>query len=171
MNGGKRYRKSDVEFHGGRPAVNVKVPYLSGSEWDALAREVAEDEEIFPDPFVVAFKTRSYDSYEWLWEAACQDGWEQLQDIASEIWPYRVEVHSEGRCGGWAVINGLYDLESWDAIELARWAKFARCARAYADDVPYQMVSLFLLNVYDPPDPLIEDVWRASQAFVKDTPA
>ncbi len=161
-----RYRKSDVTFHDGHPAVNVKVPYLSYSEWDNLAWQVAGDEDVIPEHFIDAMNEwREENDTDWIWETACESGWDQLQYDVGEIWPIRqygkLQVYAEGRSDGWAVVDGLDDFESWDAIELARWAKFAKWARIIADGVPYEMLTLFLLNVYEPPDPLVEAVWRA----------
>jgi hypothetical protein len=69
--------------------------------------------------------------------------------LADEIFGRPVKVYSEGRCGGWAIVDGLPDFESWDAVLLARWAKFARVARSLADNIPTQMVALLEINDWE----------------------
>jgi hypothetical protein len=80
----------------------------------------------------------------------CGDGWDRLKDLAEEIWgpASGVSIGSEGRSGGWAVVDGLPDVEDWDAVALAKWRKFAKLARTYADDVPYQMVTSVYMNEF-----------------------
>lgn len=38
---------------------------------------------------------------------------------------YKAHVYSEGRLGGWLVVDGLPEVESWDAIKVAAWGRFA----------------------------------------------
>lgn len=152
-------RKDEVEFHsegfggGSRPAVNVKV-YNWPNDPRALFLEVGKD-----NGYDETELARWYDedggeqritSADWLFEAACELGWEQLQTDAEEVFGSGVKVYSQGRSGGWAVVDGLPEFESWDAIMLGKWARFARFARVLADDVPYQMMSLAVLNMFEP---------------------
>lgn len=153
-------RRADVTTHYDhgipRPAVNVKV--YGGTPSDEALRGIAEE-----CGAVSAGFTREYleelDA-DWLFEAACESGWEALQANAEEIfgayplyrssYAPRVEVRAEGRSGGWCVVHGLPALEDWDAVMLAKWRKFERWARQEADDIPYQMASLAALNIYLP---------------------
>lgn len=41
------------------------------------------------------------------------------------------------------------DLEEWDAIALGRWRRFEKWARAAADHVPSEMLTLLAINQYD----------------------
>lgn len=107
-----RYRKSDVEMRGTRPALNVKC-YRHPSVDDVV--------EHFKCSEGVAEKALQY-----AWESAQQRFWEDVPEWARNRWGGHVKVYSEGRSGGWLVVEGLYPVDSWDAIALARWAGFAR---------------------------------------------
>jgi hypothetical protein len=79
-------RKSDVEFHSdngwgpGRPAVNVKVY----RDWRDGLRAFARDESA--DPRFDEDWIQDHESeLEWTFEAACMDGWEQLETDAEEV--------------------------------------------------------------------------------------
>jgi hypothetical protein len=64
---------------------------------------------------------------------------------------YHVQVYSAGRSGGWLVVSGLPDVESWDAIALGRWVKFEEEVRAIADEgYPYDFIWQLRVNVYEP---------------------
>ena len=149
------FTKDDITYHsdgigrGSQPAVNVKV-----RTFDMPIRQVAED--TFPDDVeaIEAWWAEEGDAIleraEWLFGLACESGWDDLQERAMEIWDSGVEVYSEGRSGGWAVVKGLPDPEEWDAIALDRWARFARYAREVADDIPYRMADLAVINIWHP---------------------
>lgn len=149
-------RKDDVEVRQDGPAVNVKV---RGSLWDVklplelgqvsddggktwqtvtTADEFTHDwiEENLPERTVQAF-----------YDMALEGGWEQLQSEAEDIFG-DVKVYSDGRSGGWAVVTGLPDVESWDAIAVGRWARFEKIARAIAADMPRAAVDLIHASVY-----------------------
>jgi len=153
----RRFRREDVEFHSDgfgprHAAVNVKV-------WDwsvpirQVATELGEDPDLAADWWETVEDDDQFTSE--LFGLACEFAWEQLNDEFKygDILPGADRVYSEGRSGGWAVpYNGGRpyadedDVDGWDAVKVAQWGKFARYARAYADDVPYQMASLALLN-------------------------
>lgn len=150
-------KKADVGTHRvgygitSLPAVNVKVyrypSQLTDQEW-ADATDLAGDE-------LARFREWAEEWFDteqswWTFDTACESEREYLADWAPEILGRDAEVHYEGRQGGWAVVDGLPDVESWDAIALGRWAKFARIARAIADGIPAQMVGLAYLNVWEP---------------------
>ena len=66
-----------------------------------------------------------------------------------------VKVYSDGRSGGWLVVHGLPDVESWDAIDLGRWAKFEKMIRGLVDDgYPYDFIwhlhSIYEATVVEP---------------------
>lgn len=85
-------------------------------------------------------------------EWACEHAWENdIQEDARQCFPdlpatSRGEVVSEGRSGGWAIIPALPPLEEWDAVMLMRWRRFEKYARQGADDIPYQMLWLYLMH-------------------------
>lgn len=163
-----RFRKDDVEFHGdgmGRTvhaAVNVKVY----RDIDSVLRDDRRLAEAIDGPEVVAPFRAWYGGLDdedrerllgYAWDSAIEQGWEQLNADAAAIFGYGYGVFSEGRSGGWAVVHldrrsqfDRDDVAGWDAVAIAKWAKFARLARAAADDVPYQMVGYLYLNQYPP---------------------
>ena len=64
---------------------------------------------------------------------------------------YHVQVYSEGRSGGWLVVSGLDDVESWDAIALGRWARFQRQIETIRDEgYPYDFVWQLAVNIFEP---------------------
>lgn len=158
-------KKADITFHGlGTggyrvvPAVNVKIKWLSGVEWERLADKVRADHNAdarFSKAWIDQHMTDSQRNT-W-WDAACSDAWGQLEEDvnAENVFGRTVKIYSEGRSAGWAYVDKLtngerVDIESWDAVALARWAKFAKFARQTADDVPYQYLSLVYMNVFEP---------------------
>lgn len=150
------FTKESIEYHSdgfgsSKPAVNVKVRDSLADGWRKWERSNPDHDPAFTLNYIE--ETFSDDYLEGCWQLACEDGWEMIEDDAREIFgrtsytdrngarKYAVNVYSEGRSGGWAVVDGIdTDVESWDAIELDRWARFAKYARAYADDVMYQVV-------------------------------
>lgn len=83
-------------------------------------------------------------------ECSREDGWEQaqsdLEDIFSE---YQIKVWSDGRSGGWLIVEGLPDVESWDAIMVARWAKACRFVKDVLDDRDYNLVWHLHANIFE----------------------
>jgi hypothetical protein len=154
--------KEDVSFHYDRqrgvPALNIKVygnvtdvklPLALGQYKEAGDTEwrTATTEEGFTHEWI---DTQDDDTVQAFWEAACETGFEQAKEDAEEIFGADVKVWQEGRSGGWLIVEGLPDFDSWDAIMLGRWRKFARYVDAYVDDVPHQFVTLLYMNVFEP---------------------
>lgn len=84
-------------------------------------------------------------------EWACEQGWEDIQEDARQCFPdlpttSRGEVTPEGRSAGWAIIPALPPLEEWDAVMLMRWRRFEKYARQGADEIPFQMLWLYLMH-------------------------
>ena len=141
--------KADVVFHGTNgpynplPAVNVKcyngLESIKLQELDGARPDFTQEwiERHLSDEQVSDY-----------FYSAREHQWECLQDFADEIFPGKVKVYSEGRSGGWAVVEGLRDFERWDAIDLARWRKFASMAESLAADVPYQAADLICINAF-----------------------
>lgn len=144
----KGFTKADVEYHGyaGRmvPAVNVKVDLGGYMRQNKAYKSLWNAQETRPWVTEEQWNTAFY------W--ACESGWEDLEEIARDIFgnnryvdrqgatKYRINVYSEGRSGGWAIVDGIdEDVALWDAIALNRWAKFATAARRIADGVPQTM--------------------------------
>jgi len=161
--------KSDIEFHSdgfrpSHPAVNVKV-------YDSLTNGYKKWRESNPDE-------NPRFTQDWIEEALmeaelgdlfwsiCQFRWEDIENEAREIWDSRqyppnnkhtINVYSEGRSGGWAVVSGINDdVDSWDAIEFNKWRRFAKFARATADGIMWDVVDSIYYNEFE--------VWRDEQS-------
>lgn len=157
-------RKSDITYHAdgferAKPAVNVKIHFVRSRDMTSTLATFHKNElcDHSPSPqFTEAWidANISEDTQSGWWDIATQDAWEQLQnDVDAEnVFGRKVVVASEGRSGGWAYIVDITadDVEKWNAVDLAKWAKFARFARETADDVPYQWISLLYYNVFMP---------------------
>lgn len=159
----KGYRKDDVEFHSdgyreAHAAVNVKVYDAPTAE---TVRTVLRDAGLTtrqdPDAILDAMREMEEGGDYSAWESAITSGWEWLDMIAAEDFGPGHGVAAEGRSGGWCVVtyNGRPtfdedDVAGWDAIALSKWARFERCARDSAADVPYKMVDFYVHNVLTP---------------------
>ncbi len=114
-------KKTDVarSYHQGshgRPMLNVKHYGQFGQAQAVRDR--------FQCSEAVADKALEY-----AWDRARDLFWEHAKDDAVNIFGNHAKVYSEGRQGGWLVVNGLPDVEEWDAIQLGKWAQFARYMR------------------------------------------
>jgi hypothetical protein len=149
-------RKDEIQTHGdgfgygrSRPAFNVKVyDYLRDEE--TLQRAWAD---FFGGP---------YDPRAWaLWESMSDEEKQGYHDFACEsesetftetdvpeVFP-GAEAYHEGRSGGWIVLDGLPDVEEWDAVMVAKYARLAKWARLYVEDIPFQTAGLFLINRWE----------------------
>jgi len=81
-------------------------------------------------------------------EIARETGWEDAKDLAAEMFS-GIHVYSSGRSGGWLVVHGLEDVESWDAIAVTRWAKFQRGVLEILDDMDYRFLWNLAVNVFE----------------------
>ena len=123
----KGYTKEDVEFHAeyyrpSRPAINVKV-YRYPTPWQV------EDE--FNCSIATAEQALGY-----ALESAQYRFWEEAQELVDYyLAPQfgKVKVYSEGRSGGWLVVDGLgyrEDVEDcWDALDLTAWYRFEKAIK------------------------------------------
>lgn len=172
-------RKDDVttSYHQGMsgPMVNVKVHGMYGADWAELGRRVEEEEGA--DGFAAWFEAwTDADEYgngmEPWFAAACEMGFDMLQQYAEEIWPaYAVKVWPAGRSGGWAVVEGLPDVDDWDAVMLAKWARFEKWAREETAGIPYDVAALVCLNVYDREVTELERAAEAARMEIATVPA
>lgn len=114
----KGYNKEalDIRYDRGayRPAINVKA-----YRWPSIAG-IAERFGCSHDAAQRAL--------EYARESAQQRFWEDVQETA-EHYLGEVKVWQEGRSGGWLVVDGLPEIESWDAIQLSKWARFEKAVR------------------------------------------
>jgi hypothetical protein len=158
----RSYSRDDVQTHSdsfrpSRPAVNVKiydsfedvklplclggVANADGSDFHWVYTEDAYTHEWVRENV----NDQTFDSYFW---DACSDGVGMIQEEAREIFG-NVEVYQEGRSGGWIVVDGIPDIEDWDAVQLAKWRRFEKITRAYADDVMRSCVTSIYMNAYE----------------------
>jgi hypothetical protein len=160
---GANVKKTDVQrsYHTGTagwPMLNVKLH--DAYTWRDRADVAAEVEG---DTFCAGFA-------EWLATSATDDildtattvasemGWERAVESAGEVFGEafghydhkRRRVWSAGRSGGWLVVEGLPDVETWDAVAVARWSRFAREVRAILDGLAFDALAFLALNVYGP---------------------
>lgn len=153
----RHYRKSDVQMHSpdrhGReyPAVNVRADVRFWAVELPLDLGSCDGVEQRSDPsfthdWIAAHVTD--DQMQAAWQCVCDDGWEQIEDAARDLFGPAVPVYAAGRSGGWAVVVGLDPVESWDAIALGRWARFERFCRAGAYDVPRAMIESIYYNIF-----------------------
>jgi hypothetical protein len=57
-----------------------------------------------------------------------------------------VKVYSKGRSSGWLTVHGLPPVESWDAVDLARWRRFEREVES---DVEYRTSAEYTLEAIE----------------------
>ena len=153
------YTRDNVRTHSDhfgpqRPAVNVRVYTTIDDDdvWRQFEREERPDEG-----FTLEWihENVSEDSLQWIWDRVCEAEFEYLETWATgadgdPLFPDdAVTLWQEGRSGGWVVVDGLPDIEEWDAIRLARWRRFERIAREIADGVPFQVLSSIYINEYE----------------------
>ena len=154
--------KADVDIrnsrsHRGVPCVNVKV---YADCWSSVVIERVANDNACPS-FVGWMQNHLEDMFNnfgrsapsWMehaWNAAIEQGWECLRFDAEGIFGRGVKVYSDGRSGGWCVVEGLPPVESWDALMLTKWKRFAKWARQQANAIPYSCVDYVYHNVYLP---------------------
>lgn len=144
--------KADVQtsYHSGTehmPMVNVKIyAGMHDLDWETIDIDRDPEHADFDLHWVNEHVSEEQQS-QW-WYHACEHGYEQAETDAQEIFGEHVKVWSAGRMGGWVVVDKLPEIESWDALMLAKWKRFANFARAEADDTPRMTAELIYHNVY-----------------------
>ena len=154
------YSRDDVQTHSdgfrsSRPAVNVKVYRDLRDGWKDFEKDEPDHDPRFTLDWIEEnLSDSAVDSYFW---STCETEFEYLSNYAvsddDAIFPAsrygRLTVEQEGRMGGWAVVDGLPDIEEWDAVLIARWGKFERIAREIADGIPRQMIDSIYINAFE----------------------
>ncbi len=147
--------KADIEFHSdgyghqhSKPAVNVKVYKSMAEGFREFSKATPDMHPDFTEEWIDEnLSDEEVNSY---WEFAVERAWEFLEDDAQEIFDTHVKVYSEGRSGGWAIVDGInQDVDSWDAIEFSKWKKFAKYARDHADGIMYDIVDGIYYNKFE----------------------
>lgn len=161
------YTRKSVQTHfdGGRsaPAVNIKC-HLYGPDDDAFTDDLlttvganhAGDGPGFlawwRDPETWGDTDRYPSMFSCWFDAAAEEAFDYFREYAAECFPdYAAKVWQEGRSGGWAVVEGLPELDCWDAVMLARWRHFERLVAWHAEEpnAAEAIAILVAINPYD----------------------
>ncbi len=127
--------KNDVQTHNDRPwgrnypALNVKA-YHFGRASD-IEKATGCTEEVAEKAMEYAFNMAS-DAF-----------WEDVKEAAADTFGSGVKVYSAGRSGGWLIVEGLDDIDTWDAIGLSKWRKFAKWVDT---EIEYQSLPATILD-------------------------
>jgi hypothetical protein len=154
----RHYSREDVQTHSdgfreGRPAVNVKVYRHYSDAWKEFQKQEEPDAGFTLEWIEDNVSDEQLDAIFWHcceFEFEYLEGWATSKEPGDSLFPDdRVKLWQEGRSGGWIVVDGLPDIDEWDAVRLARWRKFERIARDIADGIPYQVLSSVYINEYE----------------------
>jgi hypothetical protein len=153
--------RNDVQrsYHQGQnlePMVNVKVHSFEIPKGEAFAELVSEHDL---DPKLARLDLTDLrtlveqylEKHEWPFEAACESNFEYASDRAKEdFFPdHNVKVWSAGRSGGWLLVDGLPDVDSWGVGLLTKWNEFAKFCEPLVEDIPRSMAWNVLANAQD----------------------
>jgi hypothetical protein len=141
----------------GAPMVNIKVQSFELPEGDAFAdllSEFALDSKLAAlKPADLRTLVERYIEKHWepLFEVACEQGYESAADDAKATFfsAYPVKTHTAGRSGGWLVVEGLPDVDSWEPKLLKAWSEFEAACKAQVEDIPRAMAWSVLANDQD----------------------
>lgn len=126
-------KKKDISqyFSNGKnyPSINVKVRKLVGG--DISAEELKCSEETREKALEFAFETQQ------------KQFWDEAQFLAEVCLERNVKVYSEGRSGGHLIVEGLPDIDEWDAVMCGRWFKFVK---AIEEDIKWRCSKETLLE-------------------------
>lgn len=144
--------------HHGEPMVNIKVRSFDlpkDAAFDELVDEFAAD----LDPRLArldrselrALIERYVEKDEGIFGFVCEGKFEYAEHHAQTTYfpDYGVRVFSAGRSGGWAVVEGLPEVNTWSPELLTKWSEFETFCRELADDVPRDMAWNVLANYQD----------------------
>lgn len=115
---------------GTHPAINVRV-YGIALDAEQVAQTFGCDEDTAQHALGYA------------WDANVEAFRDAMQVECKEIYP-DAKMYSKGRSGGWLAVHGLKDVESWNAVDLSKWAKLERITR---ENVRYFSSAEALLDV------------------------
>lgn len=161
--------RDDVQtsYHrsGRLPMVNVKVHDTDLPSGDAFASLLAEfgfegEREdgidsrlaaLSPDELRYLIEQYLEQDDGTIFNIACENGFEQAEDDAtSNCFPdYNVKLWTEGRQGGWLVVDGLPPVESWGPDLLRAWSDFEVGCKGLVANIPWLMAWHVLANCQD----------------------
>lgn len=80
----------------------------------------------------------------------CEDSFELAKDDATTFFPdHPVVISREGRNGGWLVVDGLPNVDTWGPDLLTAWVGFEAACQAQVADIPRAMAWHVLANYQD----------------------
>jgi hypothetical protein len=153
--------RDDVErsyhqgHHRGEPMVDIKVHDTDLPTGAAFADLLSEFEL---DPLLAALPQGELrdliqqfiakDDDNAIFNMACESNFEVAENDAKwNFFPeYSVKIWTAGRQGGWLVVEGLPDVDSWDAKLLTAWSQFETSCQGLVADVPRAMAWHVLAN-------------------------
>lgn len=177
-------RKSEVQldYHQGNrdrrcPMLNVRVDYPVGRDaWHALAAQVEADSGMAGFAAWCDALPDDGDASQWAFDAACEDGARYAIDLAGEVFGAAFGAHADrdrrvwqtGRSGGWLYVEGLPDVETWDAIQLGKWSRFAKMCDEIVAGIPYDGLTLLAINAYASECQAFADAERLAETVAAD---
>lgn len=172
-------RKADIQrsYHNGsrgEPMLNIKI---YGPVPQSVAAQVEADSGM--TGFAAWYAAQDSDDVDWAWQVACEDGVEQATDVAGDIFgdAYGKHAHDRrrvwqaGRSGGWLYVNGLDDIDGWDAIAVSRWGRFATRIEDIVNDTPYRFLMLLAINDYASQCEMFDDAETMRDKILADAAA
>ena len=154
-------KKADIEtyYHGGQwyPSVNVKVH--KGIESVTLPLILGQVREADETEFRTIYTDDQF-THDWIYDnvnmdddimafdVAIENGRELIREEAERLFGKYIKVWFVGRSGGHCIVEGLDDLESWDAIAVTTWTRFVKYCKAVVDDAPRIMVECYYDNLF-----------------------
>lgn len=82
------------------------------------------------------------------WYDACNMGFYGAKYAAKEIFGQEIECYQQGRSGGWFVVEGLPDVETWDALMVSKWAKLVKEVDRIVEGLPELTRDLLYHNAF-----------------------
>lgn len=127
-----RYTKQDVVLRKGLPAVNVKVRKFPSATAFLNHHDKTTKSSYIED--WTSEEERAEKALDIALEATQEFFWDYWHMPESEYFPgHTVSARPNGRSGGWLVVKGLPDFDTWDAIMLNKWRQFEKDVRSDVD--------------------------------------
>jgi hypothetical protein len=109
----------NIVTRNGLPALNVKVYRLD--KWPNAAYLTAN--------FYGLEQAEAEGMLAQLWDIAVEGFWQDAPRLARADLGNAVTVSSDGRSGGWLVVDGLGDVAEWTLGDRVRWTQFEQSVR------------------------------------------
>lgn len=136
------------------PAFNIKV--RQGPESVTLPIELGSVADTVDGPMRKIFTDPEF-TLDWIeenvgpgdkngiWENVCEANYDYAKQQLEELFSLDVSISTEGRSGGWMVIDGLpEDISEWDDELRRQWVEAGEIVKACVEDVP----RAYLVSIY-----------------------